>query len=76
VTSEVLFPKLGFSMNEGTIAEWLVSDGAVVKEGQPMYVIESDKSTQEIESPASGKVKIIGQVGEVYQVGTVIAEVS
>lgn len=76
MTSEVLFPKLGFSMNEGTIAEWLVSDGAVVKEGQPMYVIESDKSTQEIESPASGKVKIIGQVGEVYQVGTVIAEVS
>lgn len=76
MTAEVLFPKLGFSMNEGTIAEWLVSDGAVVKEGQPMYVIESDKSTQEIESPASGTVKIIGQVGEVYQVGTVIAEVS
>ena len=76
MTSEVLFPKLGFSMNEGTIAEWLVGDGASVKEGQPMYVIESDKSTEEIESPASGTVKIIGQVGQVYQVGTVIAEVS
>jgi pyruvate/2-oxoglutarate dehydrogenase complex dihydrolipoamide acyltransferase (E2) component len=63
-------------MNEGTIAEWLVGDGASVKEGQPMYVIESDKSTEEIESPASGTVKIIGQVGQVYQVGTVIAEVS
>jgi pyruvate/2-oxoglutarate dehydrogenase complex dihydrolipoamide acyltransferase (E2) component len=76
VTAEVLFPKLGFSMNEGTIAEWLVSDGGLVKEGQPLYVIESDKSTEEIESPASGTVKIIGQVGQVYKVGTVIAEVS
>ena len=62
-------------MNEGTITEWLVQDGAAVKEGQPLYMIESEKSAQEIESPASGTLKIIGQVGEVYQVGTVIAEV-
>ena len=62
-------------MNEGTITEWLAEDGATVKEGQPLYMIESDKSAQEIESPASGVLKIIGQIGEVYQVGTVIAEV-
>ena len=76
VSSEVVFPKLGFSMDEGVIAEWLVADGAAIKEGQPIYVVESDKSTQEIESPASGTLKIIGRVGEVYKVGTVIGEVS
>jgi pyruvate/2-oxoglutarate dehydrogenase complex dihydrolipoamide acyltransferase (E2) component len=75
MSSEVLFPKLGFAMNEGVIAEWLVQDGAQIKEGQPIYTIESDKSAQEIESPASGTLRIIGKVGEVYQVGTVIAEI-
>ena len=74
--SEVLLPKLGFSMNEGIIAEWLVPDGAQVKEGQPIYTIESEKSVQEIESPSSGVIKIIGNVGETYKVGTVIAEVT
>jgi pyruvate/2-oxoglutarate dehydrogenase complex dihydrolipoamide acyltransferase (E2) component len=63
-------------MDEGVIAEWLVADGAAIKEGQPIYVLESDKSTQEIESPASGTLKIIGRVGEVYKAGTVIGEVS
>jgi pyruvate/2-oxoglutarate dehydrogenase complex dihydrolipoamide acyltransferase (E2) component len=76
MSSEVLLPKLGFSMNEGTIAEWLVPDGAQVREGQPLYTIESEKSVEEIESPASGVIRIIGNVGEVYKVGTVIAEVT
>jgi pyruvate/2-oxoglutarate dehydrogenase complex dihydrolipoamide acyltransferase (E2) component len=75
MSSEVLLPKLGFSMNEGIIAQWLVPDGAEVKEGQPIYTIESEKSVQEIESPSSGLIRIIGTVGEVYKVGTVIAEV-
>jgi pyruvate/2-oxoglutarate dehydrogenase complex dihydrolipoamide acyltransferase (E2) component len=69
---EVLFPKIGFSMEEGTLAEWLAADGASVKEGEPLYALESDKSTQEIEAPASGKLKIIATVGEVYKVGDVL----
>ncbi len=39
---DILFPKLGFSMNEGTLVEWLVPDGAEIKEGAPLYVLESD----------------------------------
>jgi pyruvate/2-oxoglutarate dehydrogenase complex dihydrolipoamide acyltransferase (E2) component len=62
-------------MNEGVIAEWLVQDGSAVREGQPIYSIESDKSVQQIESPASGVLRIIGRVGETYQVGAVIAEI-
>lgn len=70
---EVLLPKIGFSMNEGVLAEWLAADGAQVAEGQPLYALESEKSTQEVESPASGTLKIIGKVGETYEVGAVLA---
>jgi pyruvate/2-oxoglutarate dehydrogenase complex dihydrolipoamide acyltransferase (E2) component len=72
---EVTIPKIGFSMNEGVLAEWLFEDGAHVTEGQPLYSLESDKSTNEVDSPATGTLKIIGVVGETYEVGTVIAEI-
>ncbi|PVX28603.1 biotin/lipoyl-containing protein [Sphingomonas pokkalii] len=72
MATEVLLPKLGFSMNEGTLAEWMVADGGQVVEGQPLFALESDKSTNEVESPASGTLKIIAAAGEVYEVGTVL----
>ena len=75
MATQVLLPKIGFSMNEATLAEWIVADGATVAEGQPLYAIESDKSVQEIESPAAGVLKIIAQTGEVYEVGAVLAEI-
>lgn len=72
---QVTVPKIGFSMNEGILTEWLVEDGAEVAEGQPLYALEADKSTNEVESPAGGKIKIIGEIGETYEVGDVIAEI-
>lgn len=72
---EVLLPKIGFSMTEGVLAEWLVEDGGQAVEGQPLYALESDKSTQEVESPASGTLKIIAQTGETYEVGTLLATI-
>ena len=44
-------------------------------EGQPLYALESDKSTQEVESPATGTLRILAEVGETYEVGTVLAEI-
>ncbi|UXC93614.1 MULTISPECIES: biotin/lipoyl-containing protein [Sphingobium] len=72
---EVLLPKIGFSMNEGTLAEWLVEDGGQAVEGQPLYALESEKSTQEVESPASGTLRIIAQIGETYEVGALLATI-
>ncbi len=69
---EILLPKIGFSMNEGQIAEWLAKDGDTVSEGQPLFSLEADKSTNEVEAPASGTLRIVGQVGETYEVGTVL----
>ena len=75
MSTQVLLPKIGFSMNEGVLSQWLVADGEEVKVGQPLYSLESDKSVQEIESPASGKLKILAAIGETYQVGAVLAEI-
>jgi pyruvate/2-oxoglutarate dehydrogenase complex dihydrolipoamide acyltransferase (E2) component len=75
VSIEVLLPKLGFSMVEGAVAEWLVADGATVETGKPLYVLESDKSAEEIESPGSGRLKIIVKPGETYPVGSVLATI-
>ena len=69
---EILLPKIGFSMNEGQVAEWLAKDGEEVKEGQPLYSLEADKSTNEVEAPASGTLRIVAQLGETYEVGTVL----
>ena len=72
MATEVILPKIGFSMSEGTLAEWLVKDGGQATAGAPLYSLESDKSATEIESPATGVLRIVKPVGEVYPVGTVI----
>jgi pyruvate/2-oxoglutarate dehydrogenase complex dihydrolipoamide acyltransferase (E2) component len=72
---EVRIPQIGFSTQEGTLVEWLVADGAAVAEGAPLYTLELDKSIQEIESPASGTLKVHAVVGAVYPVGALIAEI-
>lgn len=72
---EILLPKISFSMSEGVLAEWLVADGDEVTEGQPIYSLESDKSTNEVESPASGKIRITASVGETYEVGAVLGTI-
>jgi len=69
---EILLPKIGFSMNEAVFSEWLAVDGAAVKEGDPLFTIESDKSTQEIESPASGVLRASAEPGTTYQVGDIL----
>jgi pyruvate/2-oxoglutarate dehydrogenase complex dihydrolipoamide acyltransferase (E2) component len=75
MTTKVLLPKIGFSMNEGIVGRWMVSNGTQVKQGEPLYELESDKSVQEIESPADGTLNIIADTGITYEVGTVIAEI-
>ena len=75
MSTEVLLPKIGFAMNDAVLSQWLVPDGAAVTAGQPLYCIESDKSVQEIEAPASGRLKILAATGETYLVGTVLAEI-
>lgn len=75
MSTEIRVPKLGMSMTEGVLTEWLVADGATVEIGMMIYALETDKSVQEIESPAAGTLKIIGQPGETYEPGAVIGTI-
>ena len=75
MASRLKIPKLGMSMNEATIVEWLIADGDSVQEGQPLYLLETDKTENEVPSPVAGVITLIGVVDETFEVGTVIAEI-
>jgi pyruvate/2-oxoglutarate dehydrogenase complex dihydrolipoamide acyltransferase (E2) component len=69
---EILLPKIGSSMQEGQVTEWLVKNGDQVTEGQPLFSLEGDNSTNEVEAPGTGTLKITASTGETYEVGTVL----
>lgn len=72
MATEVLLPKIGFAMNEGEVKEWLIQDGQRVEAGQPLFLLEAEKSANEVEAPASGALRILKPAGDTYEVGTVI----
>jgi len=53
---EVKMPRLDESMRAGKLIEWLRKEGDRVKEGEPIAVVEGEKTTFEIEAPASGQL--------------------
>jgi pyruvate dehydrogenase E2 component (dihydrolipoamide acetyltransferase) len=73
VATEIKLPRLGQGMESGTIVKWLKSEGDQVEKGEPLYELDTDKVTQEVEADASGVLlKIAVQDGEV-EVGKTIA---
>ncbi len=69
---EFTMPKLGLTMTDGTIREWLVADGSKVNVGDAVLVIETDKVETEVEAREAGVLWITGVVGENYACGAVI----
>ncbi len=66
MASEVKLPRLGQGMESGTIVKWLKSEGEAVEKGEPLYELDTDKVTQEVEAEASGVLlKIAVPEGEV-----------
>lgn len=68
-------PRLEMAMTEGTLAEWLVEDGGEVAEGQPIYVIETEKAAQDVDAPAAGRLTHKLPAGATYEVGAEIGEI-
>lgn len=73
---EVRIPKLGMSMESATLSEWHVKNGDQVTKGAPLYSVETDKTTTEVEAPADGQVEIIGEADTEYEVGALIARIT
>ncbi|HSB38802.1 MAG TPA: dihydrolipoamide acetyltransferase family protein [Gaiellaceae bacterium] len=73
MASEIKLPRLGQGMESGTIVKWLKAEGERVEKGEPLYELDTDKVTQEVEADASGVLlRIAVQEGEV-PVGRTIA---
>src|SRR5579872_7511563 len=73
VATEVILPRLGQGMETGTIVRWLKAEGDAVAKGEPLFELDTDKVTQEVEAEASGVLlKIAVNEGEV-EVGRTIA---
>ena len=73
--TELRIPQAGSEMDEGELAEWLVPSGTRVDEGQPVYVLATDKVEIDVEAPASGVLHHVGEAGRIYPVGTVVARI-
>jgi len=70
-----LMPKLGLTMTEGSVAEWLVQPGQRFTVGQVYVTVETDKVANEIEAPEAGVLtRILVEAGETVDVGVPIAE--
>ena len=59
MATEIVMPKLGLTMESGTISNWLVAEGNEVKKGQALLEIATDKVTMEVEAQADGILRKI-----------------
>jgi pyruvate dehydrogenase E2 component (dihydrolipoamide acetyltransferase) len=74
MATELTLPRLGQGMESGTIVRWLKSEGDQVEKGEPLYELDTEKVTQEVEADASGVLlKILAGEGEEIEVGKRIA---
>jgi 2-oxoglutarate dehydrogenase complex dihydrolipoamide succinyltransferase (E2) component len=74
---EMLMPKMGESITEGTILKWFVSVGDTVTKDEIILEISTDKVDSEIPAPVSGVIStFIAQEGDTVDVGSVIAEIA
>ena len=70
---KLIMPKIGLNMVEGQITEWVVKEGESVKKGDVMYVIETDKVSNDVEAPQDGVLlKILVPAQKVVQVRGVV----
>ncbi|MEJ6785194.1 acetoin dehydrogenase dihydrolipoyllysine-residue acetyltransferase subunit [Aminobacter sp. Piv2-1] len=71
---EVILPKVDMDMATGRISRWFVDEGAVVKKGDLLFEIETDKAAMEIDAPATGTIRdITGKEGIDIPVGEAVA---
>ena len=73
---DVKMPKLGESVHEGTIEQWLVSEGDHVDEYEPLCEVVTDKVTAEVPSTISGTItELIATEGETIEINQTICKI-
>jgi pyruvate dehydrogenase E2 component (dihydrolipoamide acetyltransferase) len=72
---DVVMPRLSESMQEGTLLQWLVADGAEVAVGDELALVETDKATMSCEAEAGGVLRVLAGEGDTVPVGSRIATI-
>jgi pyruvate dehydrogenase E2 component (dihydrolipoamide acetyltransferase) len=72
--TDYVMPKLAMGMNEGTVVEWLVSEGQQVERGAPLMQVETEKVAYDVEAPVAGWFHILVPAGETVPVESVIGQ--
>ncbi len=71
---KIKVPRLGLTVEDAIVIEWHKKVGDSIEDGEVIGVIEADKATVELESPATGTLtEIIGEIGETYEIGEPLA---
>ena len=77
MATELTMPMLGEIMEEGTVLSWKKREGDAVSQGEIILEIETDKTTAEVECPASGTIeRILVAEGETVPVNTPLATIA
>lgn len=72
---EIKIPALGESITGGVLSEWLKKNGDVVKDEEPLFMLETDKISSEIPSPGPGRLVINVEAGSEVKVGDVVGRI-
>lgn len=73
---DIMFADIGEGIHEGVLRQWSVQPGEKVKEGQTLYIIETDKVTAEIPSPVDGTISaLLARVGDTVPVGMILLRI-
>ncbi len=72
---DIKIPSVGESVTEATLAQWYKKDGDLVRKDEPLFVLETDKVTLEIEAEADGLLTISVSQGETVAIGTVVGTI-
>ena len=74
MSTEVLVPPLGQTIDTLTLVSWYKSEGDTVQHGEPLYAVETDKATLDVEAPATGVLRrVTANPGDVVKVLSAIA---
>ena len=72
MATEIIMPKLGLTMTEGSIVHWMKHDGDTVKKGEPIFEVQTDKVVLEVEAPSDGVLRTLTGEGITVPVLTII----
>lgn len=72
MTHTVTVPKLGLTMEEGTVVEWFHADGEEVRKGEPLFSIETDKIVSEVEAEHDGFLQRVAAINATLPIGGVV----